>query len=125
MMRFMVVDDSQVIRNQIQHTLSGKFEIVGLAKDGLEAMSEFRELTPEVVTMDLTMPNMDGIATIQAMMEIDSQVRILVVSALSDKLTALRALRLGAYGFLTKPFTTYQLMDAVEELISDLVDDNA
>jgi two-component system chemotaxis response regulator CheY len=125
MMRFMVVDDSQVIRNQIQHTLGGKFEIVGSAKDGLEAMSEFRELTPEVVTMDLTMPNMDGIATIQAMMEIDSQVRILVVSALSDKLTALRALRLGAYGFLTKPFTTYQLMDAVEELISDLVDDNA
>jgi two-component system chemotaxis response regulator CheY len=75
--------------------------------------------------MDVTMPNKDGIATIQVMIEIDSQVRILVVSALNDKLTALSALRLGAYGFLTKPFTTYQLIDAVEELISDLVDDNA
>ena len=119
MMRFMVVDDSQVIINQIQHTLGGKFEIVGSAKDGVEAMAEFKQLTPEVVTMDLTMPNMDGIATIKAMMEIDSQVRILVVSALNDKLTALRALRLGAYGFLTKPFTTYELIEAVEELISD------
>ena len=125
MMRFMVVDDSQVIINQIQHTLGGKFEIVGSAKDGVEAMAEFKQLTPEVVTMDLTMPNMDGIATIKAMMEIDSQVRILVVSALNDKLTALRALRLGAYGFLTKPFTTYELIEAVEELISDMVDDNA
>ena len=125
MKRFMVVDDSQVIRNQIQHTLSGKFEIVGSAKDGVDAIAEFKELKPEVVTMDLTMPKMDGIATITAMMEIDQEVRILVVSALNDKLTALRALRLGAYGFLTKPFTTYELIEAVEELVSDMVDDNA
>lgn len=125
MMRFMVVDDSQVIRNQIQHTLSGRFEVVGTAKDGLEAVAEFNELRPEVVTMDLTMPKMDGIATIKVMMEIDPQVRILVVSALNDKLTALRALRLGAYGFLTKPFTTFALIDSVEELISDMGEDNA
>lgn len=125
MMRFMVVDDSRVIRNQIEHTLGGKFEIVGSAKDGVDAIAEFSKLKPEVVTMDLTMPNMDGITTIKAMMEIDPQVRILVVSALNDKLTALRALRLGAYGFLTKPFTTYDLIDAVEELISDMVDDHA
>ena len=125
MMRFMVVDDSLVIRNQIHYILGEKFKIVGSAKDGLEAMAEFRELTPEFVTMDLTMPNMDGIATIKAMMEIDPQVRILVVSALNDKLTALRALRLGAYGFLTKPFTTYDLIDAVEELVSDMGGDNA
>lgn len=120
-MKFMVVDDSQMIRNQIERVLrSGEFEFCGSARDGEEAVTEFRELKPRIVTMDLTMPRMDGLQAIREMMAIDPEVRILVVSALRDTDTALEALELGAYGFLCKPFTDYDLISAVEELISDL-----
>jgi two-component system chemotaxis response regulator CheY len=122
----MVVDDSHVIRNQIEHILGSRnFEVVGTAQNGMDAVTEFSTLKPELVTMDLTMPKMDGLATIEAMMEINPEVRILVVSALNDKLTALRSLRLGAYGFLCKPFTGFELAEAIEELISDMVDEDA
>ena len=70
--------------------------------------------------MDLTMPRMDGLETIRQMVVIDPEVRILVVSALKDTDTALDALELGAYGFISKPFMEYELLTAVEELISDL-----
>ncbi len=120
-MKFMVVDDSQIIRNQIERALhNGDFEFCGSAKDGEEAIQEFKALKPRVVTMDLTMPRMDGLQAIKEMVAIDPSVRILVVSALKDTDTCLEALELGAYGFLCKPFTDYALIEAVEELVSDL-----
>ena len=120
-MKFMVVDDSQMIRNQIERVLkAGDFDFSGSAKDGEEAIREFKSIKPQVVTMDLTMPRMDGLQAIKEMVAIDSQARILVVSALKDMDTCLEALELGAHGFLCKPFTDYALIEAVEELISDL-----
>ncbi len=120
-MKFMVVDDSMVIREQIENILSDShFDFVGSAKDGLEAVREFKLLRPNVVTMDLTMPKMNGGETIRRMMTYDSSVRILVISALKDKATALRALSSGAYGFLPKPFTSYELKSAIEKLIADM-----
>ena len=119
--RFMVVDDSRVIREQIESILEGgNYEFVGAAQDGLEALREFRVLQPRLVTMDLTMPRIDGTETIRRMMTMDPNVRILVVSALKDKATALKALRLGAHGFLSKPFTTRQLQEAIEKLTANL-----
>lgn len=120
-MKFMVVDDSMVIREQIENILEGsRFDFVGSAKDGLEAVNEFKLLRPQLVTMDLTMPKIDGTETIRRMMTYDSQVRILVVSALKDKATALRALKLGAYGFLPKPFTSQELKIAIERLVANM-----
>lgn len=120
-MKFMVVDDSKMIRNQVERVLDGnEFEFCGAAKDGEEAVEEFKTLKPKIVTMDLTMPRMDGLQAIKEMMKIDPTVRILVVSALADTDTALEALELGAYGFVCKPFTDYDLVSAVEELVSDL-----
>ncbi len=120
-MKFMVVDDSEVIREKISDVLGEEFEIVGTAKNGLEAVEQFKALRPKVMTMDITMPIMDGIETIQEILQIDDTTRILVVSALADKPTLIKAMALGAYGFLCKPFTDYELADAVEELIEDLV----
>ena len=121
-MKFMVVDDSDIIRTKIQNVLDEEsFEIVGTANNGLEAIQQFKDLQPKVVTMDITMPFMDGIETIEKIIEIDSEVRILVVSALSDKATLIKAMHLGAYGFLCKPFTDLELAEAVEELIEDIV----
>jgi len=94
---------------------------VGTAKNGLEAVQQFKELQPKVITMDITMPFMDGIETIEKIIEIDDEARILVVSALSDKATLIKAMQLGAYGFLCKPFTDLELAEAVEELVEDIV----
>ena len=118
----MVVDDSMVIREKIQNVLNDEeFEIVGTAKNGLEAVEQFKELKPRVMTLDITMPLMDGIETIKEIMSIDEDVRILVVSALADKSTLIQAMHLGAYGFLCKPFRDIELIEAVEELIEDIV----
>jgi len=121
-MKFMVVDDSDIIRTKIKNVLDEEsFEIVGTANNGLEAIQQFKELKPRVITMDITMPFMDGIETIEKIIEIDSEARILVVSALSDKATLIKAMHLGAYGFLCKPFSDMELAEAVEELIEDII----
>ncbi len=117
----MVVDDSNIIRRMIQRSVDNKFfEFVGSARNGLEAIEEFKLLKPKVVTMDITMPMMNGIETIDKMMEIESSVRILVISALSDKATAIEAIKKGAYGFLCKPFSELDLNDALIELTEDM-----
>lgn len=121
-MKFMVVDDSDVIRSKIQNVLKSEdFEIVGTAKNGLQAVEQFKSLKPRVMTLDITMPLMDGLETIEQIMQIDPDVRILVVSALADKATLIKAMTMGAHGFLCKPFTDLALAEAIEELIEDIV----
>ncbi len=123
MMRLLIVDDSNIIRSRIMRiVLAGKLpgaQIVGLARDGAQAVMMFKAHQPDAVTMDLTMPNMDGIRCIEEIMAINSDVPILVISALADKATAIAALRKGARGFLNKPFTEKQLVAALKEVISD------
>lgn len=121
-MKLMIVDDSGVIRNKIARGAAAKqFEVVGLAHDGEEALKLFRATLPEVVTMDLTMPRMDGIACIQALLDIQPSTLILVVSALADKATAIEALKRGAHGFVLKPFSDEQIGAALLELIRGAV----
>jgi two-component system chemotaxis response regulator CheY len=93
--------------------------VVGAASNGREAVELFRRTQPDVVTMDLTMPEMDGVQCVQELVAINSKVLILVVSALADKATAVDAIEKGANGFLCKPFTDRQLNDALEELLSE------
>lgn len=119
-MRLLVVDDSNVIRGKIARTLARHgLDIVGLAGNGRDAVTQFQETKPDVVTMDLTMPEMDGIECIKALRALSPKVRILVVSALADKATAIAALKEGAQGFLCKPFTEDDLSDAMGELLGD------
>ena len=119
--KLLVVDDSTIIRNHIARLLVDprlpEINIVGLASDGEKALEAAREHRPDLITMDLTMPNMDGEACIEVLAKILPEARILVVSALSDKATALRAIRKGAHGFLHKPFTDTELLDSLLELI--------
>ena len=117
----MIVDDSMIIRNHITRLMSDprlpRFEIVGLASDGLRALAIAKEHRPDCVTMDLTMPNMDGETCIEELAKILPDTRILVISALSDKATALRALTKGAHGFLHKPFTDDAIVNSLLELM--------
>jgi len=116
-MRLLIVDDSNMIRIRISRVVKNgglkNVAVVGLAKNGLEAIRIAKVARPDVVTMDLTMPEMDGIECIAALIKLDPKINILVVSALSDKSTAIAALKLGARGFVAKPFTDEELQIAL------------
>ncbi len=120
-MRLMVVDDSNMIRTRIARIVQsgslGGISRVWQARDGNEALRLARATQPDVVTMDLTMPEMDGIACIRELIRLQPTINILVVSALDDKTTAIAALRLGARGFVAKPFTDDQLKVALLEVM--------
>ena len=117
--RLLVVDDSNVIRKRIERANElPQIEFVGAARNGREALEMHAQLRPTLVTMDLTMPEMDGAECVAILVQRDPQIRILVISALADKLTAIDALEKGASGFLCKPFTDRQLNEALRKLIS-------
>ena len=119
-LKLMIVDDSNIIRSKINRTLSQhNMEVVATAGNGEEAVSLFAKTKPDVVTMDLTMPRMDGLECIRALRKLNSDVHILVVSALADKATASQALKEGAQGFLCKPFSEADLTEALDELLGD------
>lgn len=120
MYKLMIVDDSNIIRNRISRIYNAdQFELVATAVNGLDALDKFTEFHPQVVTMDLTMPQMDGLECIERLIDLEPNARILVVSALSDKATGIEALALGASGFLTKPFSEEELAEALDELMRD------
>ncbi len=120
-MRLLIVDDSNMIRSRISRVVGTgglhDIRIVGLARNGAEALRVARSAQPEVVTMDLTMPEMDGIECIGELLRFLPAVNVLVVSALADKSTAIQALKLGARGFLAKPFTDDELKMALLDVM--------
>lgn len=120
-MRLLIVDDSNVIRSRIARVVGSgslsSWQIVGLARNGADAVRVCEELRPDVVTMDLTMPEMDGIECIPRILGVNPDLIILVVSALSDKATAIEALKRGAHGFLHKPFTDEQLINGLTQVV--------
>ena len=119
-LKLMIVDDSNIIRSKITRTLTQHhMEVVATASNGEDAVKLFAESKPDVVTMDLTMPRMDGIECIRALRKLNSNVHILVVSALADKATAIQALKEGAQGFLCKPFSESDLTEAMDELLGE------
>jgi two-component system chemotaxis response regulator CheY len=118
MFRLLIVDDSNIMRRRIERSQQfDELEVVGAASNGVEAIELFRRTDPDLVTMDLTMPQMDGIECIEQIVRLKPAVRILVISALADKATAVDAMEKGANGFLNKPFTDRQLNEAIAELI--------
>jgi two-component system, chemotaxis family, chemotaxis protein CheY len=117
--RLLIVDDSNIIRRRIERSQQfAALEVVGAAANGVEALELFRKTDPDLVTMDLTMPQMDGVECIEKLVQWKPAVRILVISALADKATAVDAMEKGANGFLNKPFTDRQLNEALAALIT-------
>jgi len=117
-LKLMIVDDSNIMRRRIERSQQfEELELVGTAADGQEAIEMFKRTDPDVVTMDLTMPRMDGIECIGRLVAMKPAIRILVISALADKATAVEAMEKGANGFLNKPFTDRQLNEAIEDLM--------
>lgn len=117
-MTLMIVDDSNLIRSSVRNAASDlPLELVGMAADGVEALSLFASLKPDIVTLDVTMPRMDGLACLEEMLRQRPQTQVLVVTALKDEATGLKALALGAAGILPKPFTRDKLRSELLELL--------
>ncbi len=117
-MKFLVVDDSDVIRRAIQRSIQKPEDQIESASNGVEALEVVRTFDPEVVTMDISMPEMDGLTCIEGILHVRPNAKIIVVSALKDKPTAVEAVRRGAQGFLLKPFTAEALKFEVADLFS-------
>jgi len=115
-MKLLVVDDSDIIRRAIKRTVEKPNDEIETASNGLEALRVVEHFDPEVVTMDISMPEMDGLTCIEGILRRRPQARIVVISALSDKPTAVEAVRRGAQGFLLKPFTAEALSFEIGEL---------
>lgn len=117
-MKLLIVDDSLIVRNAIARCAeASRLREVLRAEDGEAAVALFREHRPRLVTMDLTMPRLDGLGAIQAIKAIEPSTSILVISALNSHKTAFEAIRRGASGFLTKPFTEREVAEALDDLI--------
>ena len=117
--KLLIVDDSSIIRQSIEKYLTAyNIKVVGTAADGKAALEEFKKTNPDVVTLDITMPEMDGLTVLQEMIKINKDIKVMVVTALSDKATGLKAIKLGARSFLPKPFTPEKLKDTFSRLIS-------
>src|SRR5258706_1365396 len=105
-LKLMIVDDSNIIRRRIERSQQiARLEVVGAASNGRAAVEMFLRTQPDVVTMDLTMPEMDGIECVEELVAINSNVLILVGSALADKPTAVEAIAERAKRFLCSAFT--------------------
>jgi len=119
-MKLLIVDDSSLIRRSINAAYSGSvFTEIQTAVDGMLAVTIFKKMLPDVVTLDITMPHMDGLAAMTKMLDIKPNTIILVISALADHHTAIEALTRGAHQFICKPFDDDDLKDALDNLLED------
>ena len=118
MIKLLIVDDSAIIRHKIEQSIKrSDIIVVGSANNGQQALQKFKQLLPNVVTLDLTMPIMDGVQCVEPMLKMKPDTRILIVSALADQATALSAIKKGANGYLAKPFTVETLNNSLTELL--------
>lgn len=116
-MKLMIVDDSSIMRRAITKYLAPLgLELVATASNGQEALDQFAQTKPDLVTMDITMPQMDGLTCLTQLLAVNPAVRVIVISALADPATGLKALKLGAKSFLPKPFTETQLVDEIRRV---------
>ena len=117
--RLLIVDDSSTVRRSIErHILSERVTEIYQAANGREAMELFERYRPEFVTMDLTMPEMDGLTCISKMMALKPDTRLMVISALGDAETAIEAVERGANEYVVKPFSVEDLNLALANLVA-------
>jgi two-component system chemotaxis response regulator CheY len=116
--KVLIVDDSLIIREAIhKHLKDFNIEVVGTAEDGKVALEIFEKTDPDVVTLDITMPELDGLTVLEEMLRLKSDIKVMVVTALSDKATGLKAIKMGAKSFLPKPFTPEKIQEAFQRLV--------
>ena len=119
--RVLVVDDAIFMRKMISDILEGNdMEVVGEADTGALAVEKYKELKPDLVTMDIIMPEMNGIDAVRQIISNDSQARIVMCSALGQQALVQDALSAGAKDFLIKPFNPSRVIEVVSKILSQV-----
>ncbi|MBS4032733.1 MAG: response regulator [Clostridiales bacterium] len=117
--KVLITDDTAFMRMTLRNILEKNgYEVVGEAEDGQVAVDKYSELRPDLVTMDITMPRMDGITAIKKIMEVDPQAKIVVCSAMGQKALVIEALNAGARDFIVKPFQAERIINAIQKIMS-------
>jgi two-component system chemotaxis response regulator CheY len=117
MARILVVDDAAFMRRMVSDVLtSGGHEVVGEAADGNEAVERYKELRPDVMTLDITMPEKDGLTALRELIAIDPGATVVMCSALGQESKVLEAVKAGAKDFIAKPFEPQRVLTAIEKV---------
>lgn len=117
-MGVLVVDDAEFMRTTMKGMLSENgIEVLGEAANGVEAIQKFQELNPKVVTMDITMPEMNGIEATREIIKIDPSAKIIVCSAMGQEAMVIEAIKAGAKAFVVKPFNEEKLINEINNYL--------
>jgi len=118
--KIMIVDDSSFVINKLRNIAEkAQFQVVGVANDGFEALTIFKECNPDVITMDINMPNMDGLATMKLIKQISPNAKIIMLSSMSTREKVIEALKYGAKNFITKPFAPERVVAVITQVASE------
>ncbi|HBC75328.1 MAG: two-component system response regulator [Candidatus Wallbacteria bacterium GWC2_49_35] len=117
--RILIVDDALIMRMMLKDilTISGGYEICGEAADGFEAIEKFKELKPDLVTMDIIMPKCTGIEALKEIIKIDKNARVIVITAIDQREALMDAIKSGAKDFIVKPFDEERVVSAVSKAL--------
>lgn len=119
--RIMVVDDSLLMRNKLIKVLESLgYNVVGTASDGVEAIKKFDAILPDVVTMDISMPKMNGLDAVEKIIEKYPSAKIIMISAINQKSLVLEAIEKGAKHFIVKPFSSNKIQTVVEQVMWEM-----
>ncbi|WP_019242298.1 MULTISPECIES: response regulator [Bacillus] len=117
--KILIVDDAAFMRMMIKDILSKNgFDIVGEAADGMQAVEKYKEIQPDLVTMDITMPEMDGITALKEIKKINPAAKIIMCSAMGQQAMVIDAIQAGARDFIVKPFQADRVLEAINKALS-------
>ena len=117
MARILVTDDASFMRMMLKDILTKQGHEIFEAKDGAECVSEYQKNKPDMVTLDITMPNMDGLAAMKKLREIDPDVKAVMCSAMGQQAMVIEAIQSGAKDFIVKPFQPDRVIEAVNKVL--------
>jgi two-component system, chemotaxis family, chemotaxis protein CheY len=116
--RIMVVDDAPIVRLIIRNILEkAGYEIVAECVNGVEAVAKYKELKPDLTTLDITMPEMDGVETLKQIKAIDGEAKVIMVTAIDQRDLLLKSIRLGATDYVVKPFEDDRIVSSVQKAL--------
>jgi two-component system chemotaxis response regulator CheY len=116
--RILIVDDAAFMRMMIRDILTKNgFEVVGEAQGGAQAIEKFKELHPDLITMDITMPEMDGIAALKEIKKLDPNAKVIMCSAMGQQAMVIDAIQAGAKDFIVKPFQSDRVIEAINKTL--------
>lgn len=119
MARVLIVDDAAFMRMMLKDILTKNgIEVIGEAVNGNDAVDKYKELQPDVVTMDITMPEKDGITAVKEIKAIHPQAKVIMCSAMGQQPMVLEAIQAGARDFVVKPFQADRVMDAINKVLA-------